>query len=130
MPEYLFNKVAGLNPATSLKKRLRHRCFPANFAKFLRKPFFIEHLRWLLAIFRYKERTFPRSVLSSDLRNLIRAKQTLRYFTWKTFYRSSHSEAEELTIKRREISNRSEFQTSLMSLRVGSQSHGNALLVY
>ena len=31
-----------------LKKRLQHRCFPANTAKFLRATFFIEHLRWLL----------------------------------------------------------------------------------
>ena len=30
-----FNKVAGL-----LKKSLSHRCFPVNFAKFLRTPFF------------------------------------------------------------------------------------------
>ena len=43
-----FNKVAGLRPATLLKKRLWHRCFPVNFAKFLRTPFFIEHLWWLL----------------------------------------------------------------------------------
>ena len=28
-----FNKVAGLKPATLLKKRLLHRCFPMNFAK-------------------------------------------------------------------------------------------------
>ena len=34
-----FNKVAGPEPATLLKKRLRHRCFPVNFAKFLRTPF-------------------------------------------------------------------------------------------
>ena len=34
-----FNKVAGLRPATLLKKRLWHRCFPVNFAKFLRSPF-------------------------------------------------------------------------------------------
>ena len=34
-----FNKVAGLGPATLLKKRLGLRCFPANFAKFLRTPF-------------------------------------------------------------------------------------------
>ena len=27
-----------------LKKRLRHRCFPVNFAKFLRTPFSLEHL--------------------------------------------------------------------------------------
>ena len=37
-----------LTPATLLKKRLWHRCFPHNFAKFLRTPFFIEHLQWLL----------------------------------------------------------------------------------
>ena len=36
-----FNKVAGL-------KRLWHRCFPVNFVKFLRTPFFTEHLSWLL----------------------------------------------------------------------------------
>ena len=42
----LFNKVVG-RPATLLKKRLWHRCFPVNFAKFLRTPFVIEHLRWL-----------------------------------------------------------------------------------
>ena len=34
-----FNKVAGLRPATLSKKRLWHRCFPVNFAKFLRTPF-------------------------------------------------------------------------------------------
>ena len=43
-----FNKVAGLRPATLLKKRLWHRCFPANFTKFLRTSFLTEHLRWLL----------------------------------------------------------------------------------
>ena len=43
-----FNKVAGLRPATLLKKRLWHRCFPVNFAKFLGTPFFTEHLWWLL----------------------------------------------------------------------------------
>ena len=33
------NKVAGLRPATLLKKWLWHRCFPVNFAKFLKTPF-------------------------------------------------------------------------------------------
>ena len=33
------NKNAGLRPATLFKKRLRHRCFPVNFVKFLRTPF-------------------------------------------------------------------------------------------
>ena len=43
-----FNKVADLRSAALLKKRLWHRCFPVNFEKFLRTPFIIEHLRWLL----------------------------------------------------------------------------------
>ena len=43
-----FNKVAGLRPATLLKKRLWHRYFPVNFAKFLRTPFLTEYLQWLL----------------------------------------------------------------------------------
>ena len=52
--QFLFNKVAGLtgkvgarpwggtqdaSPANLLKNRLWHRCFPVNFAKFLRTPF-------------------------------------------------------------------------------------------
>ena len=43
-----FKKVAGLRPATLLKKRAWHWCFPVNFTKFLRTPFYIEHLWWLL----------------------------------------------------------------------------------
>ena len=39
-----FNKTAWLRPTTLLKKRLRHMCFPVNFAKCLRTPFFTEHL--------------------------------------------------------------------------------------
>ena len=34
-----FHKIAGLGPATLLKKKLRHRCFSVNFAKFLGTPF-------------------------------------------------------------------------------------------
>ena len=37
-----------LRPATLSKKRLWHRCFPVTFVKFLKTPFFIEHLWWLL----------------------------------------------------------------------------------
>ena len=44
MPECLFDKVAGFRPTTLLKISLRHRCFPVNFAKFLRISFFPEHL--------------------------------------------------------------------------------------
>ena len=34
-----YHKSAGPKPAILLKKRLWHRCFPMNFAKFLRTPF-------------------------------------------------------------------------------------------
>ena len=37
-----FNKVAGLRPATLLKKSLCYRCFSVNFAKFLR-TFFLQN---------------------------------------------------------------------------------------
>ena len=45
-----FVKFTGKHLCQSLflKKRLWHRCFPVNFVKFLRTPFFIEHLWWLL----------------------------------------------------------------------------------
>ena len=31
-----------------LKKKLQHWCFPVDFEKFLRKPFFLEHPQWQL----------------------------------------------------------------------------------
>ena len=37
-----------VRPATLLRKRLWHSSFPVNFVKFLRTPFFIEHLGRLL----------------------------------------------------------------------------------
>ena len=46
-----FNKVVALRPATLLKKKLWHRCFSVNFAKFSRTTFLIEHLWWLLLYF-------------------------------------------------------------------------------
>ena len=41
-------QALGLRPTTLLKKIFWHRCFPVNFAKFLRTPSFIEQLWWLL----------------------------------------------------------------------------------
>ena len=43
MPESL-NKVTDLRLPTLLKKRLWRRCFPVNFAKFLRTSFLTKHL--------------------------------------------------------------------------------------
>ena len=47
VPEYS-NKVVGLTPATLLKRRLWHSCFPVTFVKFLGTSFIKEHLWWLL----------------------------------------------------------------------------------
>ena len=47
-PGLFFNKVAGLRPVTLLKNRFWYSCFPMNFVKFLRTPFFTAHLWWLL----------------------------------------------------------------------------------
>ena len=41
-------KVAGLRVCIFIKRRLQYRCFPVKFRKFLRTPFFTEHLWWLL----------------------------------------------------------------------------------
>ena len=41
-------KVAGLQACNFIKKRLQHRRFPVNIAKFVRNPFLKEHLWWLL----------------------------------------------------------------------------------
>ena len=40
--------VPSLRPTNLLKRRSWHRCFLENFAKFLRTPFLIEQLQWLL----------------------------------------------------------------------------------
>ena len=45
----------GLEPATLLKKRLWHRCFPVNFVKFLRTPFLKSTSGRLLLYYAKKE---------------------------------------------------------------------------
>ena len=47
-----------LRSATLLKMRLWHRCFPVNFVKFLRIPYFTEHLRCQLLTFRKIHRKY------------------------------------------------------------------------
>ena len=53
-----------LNPATSFKKRLRHRCFLMSFAKFLRVNFVTEPLWWLLLSFNEKRNITKNKVWS------------------------------------------------------------------
>ena len=45
---FVVQVVLTLTLQPTFKKRLWQSCFPVNFAKFLRTPFFIEHLWWLL----------------------------------------------------------------------------------
>ena len=47
-PEVFCKKGVLIRPGTAFKKRVWHRCFPVNFVKFLRTPFFVEHFWWLL----------------------------------------------------------------------------------
>ena len=62
-PSLFFNEVA----ATLLKKRLWHRCFPVNFAKFLRAPFLKEHLWWLLLFIICHRSNFSYALLNWEL---------------------------------------------------------------
>ena len=70
---FFFNKVAGL-----LKKRLRHWCFPANFAKFLRTHFL--------------QNTFRRLLLYKNLSQIINQSDP-NLFRW--FYNSQRSSCQE-----------------------------------
>ena len=62
-----FDKVAGLKVWNFIKNRLQHRRFPVKFVKFLRTPFFTEHLWWLLlalwtVIYKFKYQLSPSMV--------------------------------------------------------------------
>ena len=48
-----FKKVAGLEARKSINRKLQHRYFPVNIAKFLTTAFSIEQLWWLLLELRY-----------------------------------------------------------------------------
>ena len=85
-----FNKVAGFRPATLLKERLRHRCFPVNFVKFLRTPFFIEHLCWLLLtldhnVIKAGRHLFINKLTSKELRSILFLKNIKKLFSAKYF---------------------------------------------
>ena len=45
---FFLNKIESFRPATLFKKRLRQRCFPMNFMKFLKAPFLQNTCGWLL----------------------------------------------------------------------------------
>ena len=65
VPGLFFNIIGDLRPAILLKKTIWHKCFPVNSAKFLRKPFHTEHLRWLL-LWYYQRKLNVHQSLSQD----------------------------------------------------------------
>ena len=89
-----FNKVAGLRPATSSKKRLWHRCFLVGFVKFLRTPFFMEHLWWLLLrLFSFKMKKYVSFVEMNMIPITIPKAQLLQFVTliyWKILLLFKH----------------------------------------
>ena len=65
-------------PATLLKMRLWHRCFPVNFAKFQRAPFLIEYLQWLLL-----KKYFTLQEKTVSIWMIIKQRQTLKNYYHK-----------------------------------------------
>ena len=63
MAESLFQKRWRSQPANLLKKRLWHRCFPLNFAKLLRTPFFTEYFRATASVCREKLHSYLQMVI-------------------------------------------------------------------
>ena len=72
-----FKKLAGLRAATSLKKKLRHKCFPVNLAKFLRTPYLQNtSARLLLILFAAFFLYFTSKIFVSKNIRFVRKKST------------------------------------------------------
>ena len=64
--ESLFNKVAGLK-ACSFIKKTPTQVFSCEYCEIFKKPFFIEHLRWLLLLFEVIEKRHGDCLLTSTV---------------------------------------------------------------
>ena len=81
-----FNKVTGLRPATLLKKRLLHRWFHVNFAKFLRILFCRTSLvDCFCTVFLWNFQVLRITFFTGHLRELL-----LQSDVWKHFLRGPH----------------------------------------
>ena len=69
----MFLQIAVLRACNIIKKRLQHRSFPVNIAKFLRTAFFIVYLWWLLLHFDKnvvnldRDKSLANNIESSDI---------------------------------------------------------------
>ena len=70
------NKVSIRRPATLLKKRFWHMCFPVNLVKFARTPFLTEHLWWLF-LFHFSQNSI--SLSHQTCFNILILKQVFDY---------------------------------------------------
>ena len=106
--QWLLLKVSGFQPAILFKKRLRQKCFPVNFAKFLRTSFFWQNTSgWLLLVFICEFWVFQNTSFIEHLRktaisctswriSTTRYSKKLFHRSFQVFYtrtRSSHSKA-------------------------------------
>ena len=85
-----FNRVVGLRSATLLKKKLWHRCFPVNFAKFLRTPFVHKTSGQLLIWTTASETSNTKYLELIKRRSKVQEKnmsceRALNFDQWKTF---------------------------------------------
>ena len=86
-----FNRVVGLRSATLLKKKLWHRCFPVNFAKFLRTPFVQKTSGQLLIWTTASETSNTKYLELIKRRSKVQEKnmsceRALNFDQWKSYY--------------------------------------------
>ena len=94
-----FNKVAGLSPATLLKKRLWHKCVPVNFVKFLRTNFLQNTSGRLLlqpgctqSVHMHFQSGHKTKVIMSTGREHLGLRSTLRWSFYANQFKSSRSQ--------------------------------------
>ena len=66
-----------------IKKSPWHRCFPVNCAKFLRTPFFTEHIRWLLPYISNQQKKQKQKKKKNKHIRLVKSSTRCAYQNWK-----------------------------------------------
>ena len=85
------DKVAGLRPATLLKMKLWHKCFPVSFAKFLRIPFLHNTCgRLLLDRIKRSWQNLLRMGLNSKYRNKLISDMGIKFLNFFSSFVQAH----------------------------------------
>ena len=69
----------------------KQRCFTVRFTKFLKTPFFIEHLRWLFLLLRRLLLYFFRKVIKQLFATLLWRSNKIFFSTHRLMYKKSNS---------------------------------------